>query len=728
MRALVALASVAVVLFGVAACSKTTEKPATSTPAGTNRLIHEKSPYLLQHARNPVDWYPWGPEAFERAKREDKPVFLSVGYSTCHWCHVMEHESFENPAIAKILNEHFIAVKVDREERPDVDQVFMTFVQATTGGGGWPMSVFLTPDLKPFLGGTYFPPVARYGRPGFGEVLTRIAHLWKSDRVRIKQAGEETAAALRRTDQSEPLAGDHLNPAALTLAYRAFARDFDPRFAGFGPAPKFPRPSVLEFMLRYYARSKDPKALDMTVRTLDAMARGGMHDTLAGGFHRYSTDGQWRVPHFEKMLYDQAQLAVVYLEAFQITGNRRFANVAAGILNYVLRDLRDPLGGFHSAEDADSAADPARPEERTEGACYVWTRDEVARLLTDESRELVLAYFGVTARGNAGPGELAGKNVLYVSASERELAKKLERDPAAVHYLLDAARYKLLDARAKRPRPRLDDKVLVSWNGLMISAFASGWSVLGDARHKTAAREAAGFILDRMVDPTSGELRRRYRDGDVALEALLDDYAFFIQGLLDLYEADLDVRWLKAAIQLQEKQDALFSDTVGYFDSTGRDPHVLSRGKSRYDGAEPAPNSVSALNLARLAEITGREAWRASAIKIARSISQRAPQATPAMLVALDFLLSTPTQVVVAGPADAQDTQAMLRAVHQRWLPNLILLLADGGEAQRYLATLQPAVAEMKPLNGKAAAYVCRNFRCERPVIGVDALLEGLRR
>src|SRR5580704_489386 len=542
-------------------------------PRHTNRLINEKSPYLLQHAHNPVDWRPWGADAFEAAKERNQPIFLSIGYSTCHWCHVMERESFENEAIAAILNENFICIKVDREERPDVDRIYMTYVQATTGGGGWPMSVWLTPDLKPFVGGTYFPPDDRYGRPGFATALHRIAEAWGKDHDRIVSSSENVLEQLRKETQFAPASGLVVSKDTLESGYSVFRRTFDTKRGGFGSAPKFPRPVSHNFLLRYYARTKNKEALDMVVATLHAMAKGGMHDQLGGGFHRYSVDANWFVPHFEKMLYDQAQLAISYLEAFQITGDRTLAGSARHIFDYVLRDMLDPEGGFYSAEDADSVIDPAKPEEKGEGAFYVWTQHEIETALGQPGAKYFCRHFGVEPNGNVHEdphGEFTSKNILHQAQQDEE---------AEIGASIAASKIKLLALRSKRVRPHLDDKVLTAWNGLMISAFAKGGAILAEPRYTQAARRSADFILGRLYDPKTGVLLRRYRDRDAAIPGFLDDYAFFTQGLLDLYEADFHLPYLQSAIKLTEKQSQLFEDKSdgGFFSTAAGDATLVMR-------------------------------------------------------------------------------------------------------------------------------------------------------
>ncbi len=517
----------------------------------TNALVHEKSPYLRQHAHNPVEWLPWGPAAFQKARQEDKPIFLSIGYSTCHWCHVMAHESFEDDRLAEILNRDFVPIKVDREERPDVDRIYMLFVQASTGGGGWPMSVFLTPELKPFFGGTYFPPDSRYGRPGFRELLEHLGTAWKQERARVEASGTNVTEQLRALASSAKAA---LEPdrALFEAGFWQFRRMFDAQWGGFGGAPKFPRPVVLNYLLRCYAVENNEDALEMAVHTLRQMAAGGMHDQLGGGFHRYSVDERWFVPHFEKMLYDEAQLAVSYLETYQITREERFAEVARDIFSYVLRDLSDAAGGFYSAEDADSP-DPENPSHAAEGAFYVWRQSEIEALLNQRDAALFCARFGVEAAGNVQQdphGEFGGRNILYEARIEEEAGRSQELSLVETAEVLARAEQVLFAARNKRPRPHLDNKILTSWNGLMISALAKGYVVLGDEQYREAAERAASFVLSRMHDSKSGQLLRRYCDGEARVAGFLDDYAFLAQGLIDLFEATSDPSWLEAAVDL----------------------------------------------------------------------------------------------------------------------------------------------------------------------------------
>jgi uncharacterized protein YyaL (SSP411 family) len=708
--------------------------------AHTNRLSREKSPYLLQHADNPVDWFPWGEEAFAKARSENKPIFLSIGYSTCHWCHVMAHESFESGDVAAVMNREFVNIKVDREERPDVDRVYMTFVQATTGGGGWPMSVWLTPELKPFVGGTYFPPEDRYGQPAFAKVLERIALAWKQDHQKIAEQGTQIIAALAQAESSGEGTTTRLSAATLEAAYQQIARSYDAHEGGFGVAPKFPRPVTLNFLARIHARepetARGKHALEMNLFTLRKMAAGGMHDHIGGGFHRYSVDTYWHVPHFEKMLYDQAQLAVAYLEAFQIAREPLFEQVARDILDYVRRDLTAKDGGFFSAEDADSEIPGSPLQQKREGAFYVWSKDEIDSAL-GTSAELFNYHYGVKPAGNVPSGgdphaEFTGKNILIELQTMAETAAHFKKEEAEVYEALAKSRATLLELRSKRPRPHLDDKIITAWNGLMISAFARGAQVLGEAAYLEAATRAAMFVRTRLYDESKNVLVRNYRESRSEVEGFADDYAFLIQGLLDLYEACFDVSWLQFAIELQETQDRLFLDETqgGYFSGTGKDASILLRLKENNDSAEPAASSVAALNLLRLAQFRDEQRWHERAEKTINAFSPQIshfPSAMPQMLVALDFSLNKPRQIVVAGKRDTPETRILLAEVHRHFIANKVLLLADGDEGQRFLEEKLEALRAMKPMNGKSAAYVCENFTCKAPVTDPKALGELLR-
>jgi uncharacterized protein YyaL (SSP411 family) len=700
----------------------------------TNQLADQKSPYLLQHAHNPVDWYPWGPTAFEKAQRENKPIFLSIGYSTCHWCHVMERESFENQQTADILNRDFVAIKVDREERPDIDRIYMTFVQATTGSGGWPMSVWLTPDLQPFFGGTYFPPVNRFGHPGFPAVLTQIATAWRTQHAQILDSARDAVEQLRKqvTVQPTHTGWADIDAATIDTGFFVFRRTFDSRLGGFGGAPKFPRPSVHNFLLRYYARTKSEDALEMVLKTLREMAKGGMHDQLGGGFHRYSVDERWFVPHFEKMLYDQGQLAIAYLEAFQITHDRQYAAVARRIFDYVLRDMTDSGGAFYSAEDADSAADASQPTVKGEGAFYIWSANEIRALVEAPVSDWFFHRYGVLEGGNVSSDpheEFTGRNILYQANEIEDTALHFDHTVDEIRAGLERAGETLLAARGKRPRPHLDDKVLTSWNGLMISALALGGAVLEEPRYAEAARSAAEFLIAHMVDPQSGILLRRYRDGDAAIPGFLDDYALFAQALLDLYETQFDRRHLDLALRLAEKQRELFEDTAqgAFFSSTEGASGLVLRVKEDYDGAEPSGNSVALMNLLRLAQITNRVDLRASAERLLAAFAARltaAPVALPQMLAACEFRLGEPRQIVLVGDRDAEDTKALLRTLHSRFVPHRIVLLVDSPEARAALSADIPTIAAMERIEGHASAYVCRDYTCQLPVYESDRFAE----
>jgi uncharacterized protein YyaL (SSP411 family) len=740
----------------------------SARPEHTNRLAQEKSPYLLQHAHNPVDWYPWGEEAFAKARRENKPIFLSVGYSTCHWCHVMAHESFENEGVAAIMNHEFVNIKVDREERPDVDRVYMTFVQATTGSGGWPMSVWLTPDLKPFVGGTYFPPEDRYGQPAFKTVLERIATAWKENHDKIVEQGGKIVAALTESQSTATTEGK-IDPKVLDDAYQQIERSYDHKEGGLGNAPKFPRPVTLNFMTRFYAR--DPKsesgkqALEMARFTLRKMAAGGMHDHVGGGFHRYSVDRYWHVPHFEKMLYDQAQLAVAYLDAFQILSDpclnpqagivtreeRReadakapvrieFEAVVRDILDYVARNMTSKEGGFFSAEDADSPVVPGTGDaghaKTAEGAFYIWTKQEIDTALGDAA-EIFDFHYGVQAHGNAPEGsdpqdEFRGKNILIQRHTTAETAQRFNKSEDEIAKSLASSRAKLFAIRAERPRPHLDDKIIAAWNGLMISAYSRAAQVLDDPRYLEIAIRAAKFLRTNLYEEKSKLLYRSYRGGRSNIEGFADDYAFVIQGLLHLYEASLDVEWLKFAVELQETQDRLFFDEKngGYFSTSGKDESVFLRMKDDNDGAEPAASSVAAVNLLRLAQFRDDKQAAERARKTIDAFTttlSHFPSAMPQMLVALDYSRSKPRQIVIAGKKDAPETKALLREVCRHFLPKTVLFLADGAEGQKYLGEENEAIRAMSPIDGKPAAYVCENFTCKAPVIDPKALAELLK-
>jgi uncharacterized protein YyaL (SSP411 family) len=681
-----------------------------------NRLAKEKSPYLLQHAHNPVDWYPWGDEAFEKARREGKPIFLSIGYSTCHWCHVMERESFEDEEIAAFLNEHFISIKVDREERPDVDSVYMSFVQAATGGGGWPLTAFLTPEKKPFFGATYFPPRDDPRRgPGFLTILQRIQALWRDDRKRLLESADQVQEALRGHAEARAAAGTgaRLDPGILDRAAAAFASMYDPTHGGFGHAPKFPRTTVLDFLMRWGAGkgAKDTaaagRARQMVTGTLDAMLRGGIRDHLAGGFHRYSTDARWLVPHFEKMLYDQALIARTLADAWRFTGEERYREGARDTMDYVLGRMSGPEGELYSAEDADT--------EGVEGKTYTWELEEVIEILGKERGERFAAFYGVTAGGNFEEGG-EGASILHVAG-----------EGSAAEFAEDRA--KLLGARDRRPQPLRDDKVLVEWNGLGMSALAHVHQITGDARYLDAARRVAVFIRDRMT--RDGKLHRRFRQGELAIEAFLEDHAFLIEGLLDLHEASFEPRWLEEAVRLGKDMLRLFRDERdGAFFSSGAHHEALPvREKEFYDGAVPSGNSVAFLGLLRLAEITQDPAFRKAADSmedVAAAVIGRSSESHPYLLCGAWFRLAGPKEVIIAGAPDDPFTRAMKEGTHRLFAPAKVVAWAASAEDAAKLAKLVPLIEGKGPIEGKPAGFVCRNGVCALPARDIETFRRQL--
>lgn len=732
-----------------------------------NALAREKSPYLLQHADNPVDWLPWGEVAFARARTENKPIFLSIGYSTCHWCHVMAHESFENDAIAAILNEHFIPVKVDREERPDVDKVYMAYVQAMTGHGGWPLSAWLTPDLKPFYGGTYYPPEDRHGRPGFPSLLQAITKGWKTDPAKLINEADRVLAALRehhagnrggRPEGESPLPADvsllEAASNALSKGFEYFYEAFDATNGGFGGAPKFPRASNLTFLFRVAAlqgptSEVGSEAIRLATATLRAMARGGIHDHVGGGYHRYSVDEAWFVPHFEKMLYDQAQIAANCVEARQATGDERFAWMARDIFEYVLRDLRAPGGGFYTAEDADSPVPGGTVHEHAEGAFYVWTKVELAQAAGADA-DFLARHFGVEDNGNVPErldpqGELKGRNILVQRHGLAETARECNLTAEVANDRLLAGLATLRRVRGARPRPLLDDKILAANNGLMISALARAHQVIerpdlvdgaGAApEYLTAAIRAAEFLQRELFEAGTGLLYRTWRGGRGTTEGFAEDYAFVIQGLLDLYEASFELRWLQWAVRLQAKMDELFADVDrgGYFNSAANDPSILLRLKDDYDGAEPAPSSVAALNLFRLGAVfdtpKGGEGYRERGrrcLDAFRGQWLNAPQAMPQMLCALELALDAPRHVLLAGNPAAREFRALAAALTGKIGPRRVVLGLTDAESRAWLAERAPWLRDMPLPDAGAVAYVCEEFTCRLPVTEPEALRQAL--
>lgn len=765
----------------------TTTSAAATTPASgdehqrfVNRLINEQSPYLLQHAHNPVDWYPWGEEAFKVAREQDKPIFLSVGYSTCHWCHVMAHEAFENEEIAQLMNDNFVNIKVDREERPDVDRVYMTFVQATTGGGGWPMSVFLAPDtLKPFFGGTYFAPYDKYGQPGFPTLLKKVHTLWNSQKERlIKQADDimamintsQASAMAAQAPEAESISQAHAFDLLISAVQR-FARMFDPDDGGFGHAPKFPRPVVFNLFFRVYFSLRVPKTasarampsglandiLSMCQHTLVKMAHGGMYDHIGGGFHRYSVDAQWHVPHFEKMLYDNAQLVSSYLDAFQITGDPFFQRVARDTLTYVLRDMSHPEGGFFSAEDADSATDFTPNAHRVEGAFYAWAYNEIVTALSEglagsqllneaglnasKAIEVFCHQFDVHKDGNVQvssdpQGELRGKNVLIRRHSSKEAAETFGlATPRLVDDVTNLCKTILFDHRNRnRPRPHLDDKILCAWNGLMISALVRAYQILDDQTYLEAAKRAAQFIRNNMFNETKGVLMRSFRKETSSIDGFLSDYAFFIQGLIDMYEATGEIKWLTWGEELQTKQNELFlSETGGFYDTTGTDSSILLRQKEDYDGAEPSGNAISAMNLLRLSHILNHALFNELARKVLSDFQHQMQQmgpAVPQMLCALDQLVHPVAQFIVAGQIDKADMKHVLHTIHSVYMPRKVIIHAGHGaeyEGRSFIEAKIPLIRNVKPIDDKASVYFCQDYACQMPTNNPSELMRQMR-
>ncbi len=687
-------------------------RDADPQPRGPNRLIHETSPYLRQHAYNPVDWYPWGEEALEKARREDKPIFLSIGYSACHWCHVMERESFEDEETARIMNEHFVNIKVDREERPDLDAIYMEALQAMTGTGGWPMSVFLTPEGYPFYGGTYFPPTPRYGMPSFKQVLLAIAEAWRTRRGDLLEQGQKLAEYIARSGQLQPR-DEPLSTEILEAAVQRLHLDFDERHGGFGDRPKFPQPMVLDFLLTQHARVDDLDALFMVEFTLERMAAGGIYDHLGGGFHRYSVDEHWLVPHFEKMLYDNAQLLRTYLHAWQITGRERFRQVVEETTDYLLREMTGPEGGFYSTQDADS--------EGEEGKFYVWTPDQIQAVLGPEDARLFNRIYGVTRTGN-----FEGRNVLHLARSPEEVAQEEGLNPDALRPRLAEMRRRLFQAREQRTKPARDEKILAEWNGLMIHALAEVGTVLGRKDALEAAVRAARFVLERMGQ-ADGKLYRSHKDGQARFNAYLEDYASFARALVALYEATFEIRWLAEAIRLARVMMAQFGDPErGGFFQTGLDHEALvARRKDFVDNAVPSGNSMAAELLIRLARFTGNETYREEAGRVLRIMAEamaRQPLGFGRLLSALHEYLAPSREIVVVGDPEDPRTQALLAQVRRRYLPTAILALRRPQDEDLFLPLLQGRTL----VDGRPAAYVCENYTCRLPVTEPEALAQQL--
>ena len=678
-----------------------------------NKLITEKSPYLLQHAKNPVNWYPWGEEAFDKAKSEDKPIFLSIGYSTCHWCHVMAHESFEDSYIGKLMNKTFVSIKVDREERPDIDKIYMTVCQLMTGSGGWPLTIIMTPDKKPFFAGTYFPKESRFGRIGIIDLIKRIDNFWKNERKQLLESSEKVIFALKDVNIESP--GNSLTKSVLNSTYSQLLARFDKENGGFGKSPKFPTPHNLLFLLRYWKRTGDENALTMVEKTLKQMRMGGIYDHIGFGFHRYSTDSDWLVPHFEKMLYDQSLLTLAYLETYQATNKKEYANTAIEIMTYVLRDMNSPEGAFYSAEDADS--------EGEEGKFYVWSKPEIEEILGVDKTEDFSKLYNVNVEGNfldEATRVKTGKNILHQKFSSTNPSK----------FDVESARKQIFEVREKRVRPHKDDKVLTDWNGLMIAAFAKAGYILNEPKYIESAKKAMYFILNEMKN-SDGRLLHRYREGGADILAFLDDYAFLIWGLINLYEATFDTLYLKKAVELTKEQLELFWDfSIGAFFFTAKDAEsLLTRQKETYDGAIPSGNSVAMLNLLRLAQLTGNDNYEKKADYIGRIFAESVranPVAHSLMMVAVDYAVGPTYSLVIAGDTGNEDTNSMLDEIRKQFLPNKSLIFRPTEKANPEIDKFSNFVQFFDKYEGKATAFVCINKTCKEPTNDINKALEHL--
>lgn len=681
-----------------------------------NLLIHEKSPYLLQHAYNPVQWYPWGEAAFVKAQKENKPIFLSIGYSTCHWCHVMAHESFEDEQVAQLLNEHFVAIKVDREERPEVDSIYMSFVTATTGSGGWPLSVFMTPEQQPFYGGTYFPPEPRWGSSGFKDILVSVHSKWLKEEDKIRQSGQAIVNTFFKRVDGQSSKNEMVQSSILTQSYEQLENNFDTQNGGFGHSPKFPMGHNLSFLLRYWTNHNQPRALAMVEKTLTAMSHSGMCDQLGGGFHRYATDEQWQVPHFEKMLYDQALLAKIYVEAFVATGKKLYADTARRILDYVLREMCDEQGGFYSAQDADSLAS-ASDQHKKEGAFYVWGTIELESLLSPMELKVLSYYFGIEPHGNAlfdPHGEFIGKNILYVKNSVEETAAYVQKLVVDVEQIIREGKEKLLANRASRPLPHLDDKVLVDWNGLMISALAMAGRILDQPCYLQAAESAAQFILTR-IKRDDGRLLHRYRAGQSGILAGLDDYAFLIAGLLDLFEYSFNVQYFKQAVRLYDEMIDLFWDQEGggFFLTPKDGEQLIFRPKEVYDGAIPSGNSLAAHNLLRLYHWTFDQSYLFRSEQIFKTFCAQllsSPSAYAQMMMALQFYFGPVKDIVVCG-----DDKDMLAVIFGSWIAQKVVTVKTL-DSQKEMEKLFPLTKDQNVQENETLVYVCENQTCHSSV------------
>jgi len=693
-----------------------------SSDNNQNRLADESSPYLLQHVDNPVDWYPWGEEAFEKAKQEDKPVLVSIGYATCHWCHVMAHESFEDEEVAELMNRAFVNIKVDREERPDIDNTYMLVCQMLTGSGGWPLNVFLTPDKKPFYAATYIPKAGRQGRPGMRELIPWISELWQNDREKIIKSTDEIVTAFQKSNVFAP--SDRLGSDILDDAYHQYEQQFDEEYGGFGSSPKFPSPHNLMFLLRYADHHQDSKALEMVEKTLTKMRMGGLFDHIGGGFHRYSTDQKWLVPHFEKMLYDQAMLLMTYTEGWQCTKNDLFKQTADEICSYLVRKIQDDNGGFYSAEDADS--------EGEEGKFYVWSTTEIRELLPLAEAELFIEVYNLTDEGNyhdEASGRKTGKNIPHLQKSFEELAQERDMEPEKLRSKLASIREKLLEERKKRVHPLLDDKILTDWNGLMIAALAKAGSAFENENYITQAERCWRFIHNEMVTDKA-TLKHRYRKGDVAIDGHADDYAFVIWGLLELYEATFKTEYLREAVSLNEQfVDQFWDDDNGGFYFTDESAEeLLGRKKEIYDGAMPSGNSIAMMNLLRLGRMTSNTEWEQMAdksLKLFGKSIEKAPTSFGAALQSVDFVEGNSQEIVIAGSQDDSEIEQFIRLLHDQFLPRAVIILDDPED--NTIRNLVPYLSDFGMKDGKPTAYVCQNYACELPTNDPDKMMELIK-
>jgi uncharacterized protein YyaL (SSP411 family) len=687
-----------------------------------NRLIKEKSPYLLQHAYNPVDWHGWNEEAFEMARTENKPIFLSIGYSTCHWCHVMEKESFEDVEVAQLMNEAFVSIKVDREERPDLDHVYMTVCQMMTGSGGWPLTIVMTPEKKPFFAATYIPKGSRFGRTGLVEIIPRISEVWRNRNKDVLDSAESMTAALQSLEKES--SGEPIDAAVLDKAYQELAQRFDRTYGGFSGPPKFPTPHNFFFMLRYWRRADQQEALSMVEKTLQEIRWGGIFDQIGLGFHRYSTDKEWLVPHFEKMLYDQAMLALAYLETYQATGNTTYSDTANEIFTYVLRDMRSPEGGFFSAEDADS--------EGKEGKFYLWTEQEIREILPPDEANLIVRAFHVERNGNfreEASGKTLGDNILYTGKSLADIASEMNLPLEELKKKIDSARHRLFEVRGRRIHPHKDDKILTDWNGLMIAALARGAQVLGEKAYSDAAEDAVDFILNKMRRP-DGRLLHRYREGEASIIAHLDDYAFLVWGLIETYEAAFHARFLKTALELNTDMILHFWDEKrgGLYFTSDDAENLIVRKKEVYDGALPSGNAVAMLNLLRLGRYTGDTNLEDRAFKIERAFSEQVrqfPSGYTQFLSAVDFSLGSSHEVVISGSMGAKE---MLDALRSRFSPNQVLVFRPAGQESAGIDAIAAFAKNYGSMGGRATAYVCSGHACKDPTTEVKELLALLGR